>query len=85
MKINSIRKGLVGEITVPGDKSISHRSIIISSLSTGNSIIENLLESEDVERTIEAFKNMGVNIIKKNNKYYVEGVGLKGLEKPKSP
>ncbi len=85
MKINSIRKGLVGEITVPGDKSISHRSIIISSLSTGNSIIENLLESEDVERTIEAFKNMGVNIIKKNNKYYVEGVGLKGLEKPKKP
>lgn len=85
MKINSIRKGLVGEITVPGDKSISHRSIIISSLSTGNSIIENLLESEDVEKTIEAFKNMGVNIIKKNNKYYVEGVGLKGLEKPKKP
>jgi len=85
LKINSIRKGLVGEITVPGDKSISHRSIIISSLSTGNSIIENLLESEDVERTIEAFKNMGVNIIKKNNKYYVEGVGLKGLEKPKKP
>lgn len=85
LKINGAQKGLVGEISVPGDKSISHRSIIISSLSTSNSIIENLLESEDVKRTIEAFRDMGVNIIKEDNKYFVEGVGLRGLKKPKRP
>lgn len=82
LKINGNSRKLTGEITVPGDKSISHRSIIISSISTGNSVIENLLESEDVERTIEAFRVMGVNIRKNQDIYYVEGVGLNGLKEP---
>jgi len=83
LKIKGSNKGLLGEITVPGDKSISHRSIIIGSISNGNSLIANLLESEDVKRTIDAFRNMGVCIEKTEDGYYIEGVGLYGLNKPK--
>ncbi len=82
LRIIGNNKGLKGEITVPGDKSISHRSIIISSISDGKSAIRNLLESEDVQRTIEAFRNMGVSITKAEDRYFVEGVGLYGLKKP---
>lgn len=85
LKINGNCKGLVGEISVPGDKSVSHRSIILSSLATGTSVIENLLESEDVERTIGAFRTMGVEIKKSGDRYHIEGAGLRGLKKPKEP
>lgn len=85
LKIKGCSKALVGEIIVPGDKSISHRSIILSSISNGHSIIQNLLESDDVLRTIEAFKSMGVKINKDGDIFLVEGVGLRGLKKPKKP
>lgn len=82
LRIRESCKGLVGEITVPGDKSISHRGVIISSISNGNSKISNLLESEDVQRTVEAFRSMGVSIKKAEDSYYIEGVGLYGLKEP---
>ena len=50
--------GLKGEITVPGDKSISHRAIMLASLAEGNSEISGLLEGEDCLTTIEVFKKM---------------------------
>ena len=50
--------GLEGEITVPGDKSISHRSLILSSCAIGTSKIVNLLESDDVLSTLEALKHV---------------------------
>ena len=55
-----------GEVTVPGDKSISHRSLIFSSLAKGSSKITGLLEGEDVLKTAEALKKMGVEITKNN-------------------
>ena len=57
MQIKSlpINKPLSGKINIPGDKSISHRSVIISSISKGKSIITNLLESEDVKKTLKVF------------------------------
>ncbi|NMB28394.1 MAG: 3-phosphoshikimate 1-carboxyvinyltransferase, partial [Tissierellia bacterium] len=55
-------KKLIGEITVPGDKSISHRSIIIGSLAEGITTVNNILMSEDVKRTIKCFQDMGVDI-----------------------
>ena len=76
---------LKGEITVPGDKSISHRSIILSSLSDGTSKISGLLEGEDCLATIEVFRNMGINIVKEGGIYSIEGKGLKGLEDPEKP
>ena len=51
-------QSLKGEITVPGDKSISHRSIILSSLAEGTSKISGLLEGEDCLATIEVFRNI---------------------------
>ena len=77
--------GLKGEISVPGDKSISHRAIMLASLANGNSEISGFLEGEDCLATIEVFKNMGVNISKNEEKFVVEGRGLHGLASPSSP
>ena len=75
--------GLVGNPVIPGDKSISHRSIIIPSISNGNCEINNILKSDDVLHTLNAFKNMGVNIEEFENKILINGKGLNSLKKPK--
>lgn len=75
-------KKLIGEITVPGDKSISHRSIIIGSLAEGITTVNNILMSEDVKRTIKCFQDMGVDIKEDGHRIFIEGVGLYGLNKP---
>ena len=82
-----IKRGLSlkGEITVPGDKSISHRSIILSSLAEGTSKISGLLEGEDCLATIEIFRNMGIKIVNEEGVYSIEGTGLRGLEAPQKP
>ncbi|MBL7686052.1 MAG: 3-phosphoshikimate 1-carboxyvinyltransferase [Deltaproteobacteria bacterium] len=72
-----------GVISVPGDKSISHRSIIFASLSEGKTRIQNLLEGEDVLCTIDCFREMGVSIEKKGKEWIVQGVGLQGLKAPR--
>ena len=77
--------GLKGEITVPGDKSISHRAILLASLADGNSEISGFLEGEDCLATIEVFQKMGVNISRREGVFVVEGKGLKGLKDPSSP
>jgi len=77
-------KSLIGEVNLPGDKSISHRSVIIGALSEGEVIVKNFLDSEDCRRTIEAFCKMGVNISYNNDKdLVIKGVGLRGLKEPK--
>ncbi|MCG9635030.1 3-phosphoshikimate 1-carboxyvinyltransferase [Vibrio parahaemolyticus] len=77
------------ELEIPGDKSISHRAVIFSSLSKSTVVIKNLLKSDDVICTINAFKAMGVKIdeIDENDEkiVVVHGVGLRGLKKPDSP
>ena len=60
-----INQGINGNIKIPGDKSISHRSIIIPSIANGITEVNNLLKSEDVFKTINAFKSMGIKIEKK--------------------
>ena len=75
-------EGLRGEISVPGDKSISHRSIILASLAEGESTISGLLEGEDCLATIEVFKKMGIDISSKKGVYSVIGNGLQGLKEP---
>ena len=76
--------GLKGEITVPGDKSMSHRAIMLASLADGKSEISGFLEGEDCLATIEVFQKMGVIISRRNGKFLVEGKGLKGLKDPAS-
>jgi 3-phosphoshikimate 1-carboxyvinyltransferase len=73
---------ITGEITVAPDKSISHRSIIFASLANGKSKIYNLLEGEDVLKTINAMRLMGVEIEKKEDFYEVSGSGIAGLLEP---
>ena len=73
---------ITGEIVIAPDKSISHRSIIFASLANGKSKIYNLLEGEDVLKTINAMRLMGVEIEKKENFYEVNGSGIVGLLEP---
>ncbi len=79
---NKIEGGFNGIIQIPGDKSISHRSIIIPSISNGTSEINNLLMSDDVLCTLEAFRKLGVNITISNKKVTIFGKGLNSLSKP---
>lgn len=76
-------QALKGEISVPGDKSISHRSLIFSALANGQSTIFGLLEGEDVLKTALALENMGVEIEKNfGGIWKVNGVGVCGLQEP---
>ncbi len=75
---------LTGRITVPGDKSISHRSLILSALAVGKSQITGLLEGEDVLATAAALRAMGATIEKKGDIWTVHGVGVGGLMQPKT-
>ena len=77
-----IKDGIVGNINIPPDKSISHRSIIIPSISMGISEINNLLMSDDVMHTLNAFKTLGVKMEKSNDKILIYGKGLHSLKKP---
>lgn len=77
-----MKKALRGEITLPGDKSISHRAIIFASLSNGKCNIINLGSGRDNRSTISIFKKLGVKIERKNSLWQVYGVGLKGLKEP---
>ena len=71
-------------IEVESDKSISHRSLLIASQCMGLSILNNILESEDVKNTIICLKKLGVKILKKNKNYLVYGNGLASFKKPKN-
>lgn len=82
MEIIGGNRFLKGEIKIPGDKSISHRSIILSSIAEGETEIYNFLDSEDTKATIDCFRKMGISIDKDGEKLVVKGKGLKGLAPP---
>ena len=69
----------VGTINIPGDKSISHRALIIGSQATGIIKVSNLLESADVFSTMNALRKFGVHIIKRGKDYHVYGLVVGGL------
>lgn len=76
---------LSGSITVPGDKSISHRSLMLSALAVGESRVEGLLEGEDVLSTAAAMRAMGADIRKDaDGIWHIHGVGVGGLLQPES-
>ena len=77
---------LNGEITIPGDKSISHRCVILSSLAIGESKINGLLNSSDVNCTINAMKSFGASIdMSSNDECTVNGIGIGSLKQPDNP
>ncbi len=80
---DKIKNGINGIIEIPSDKSISHRSIIIPSIANGITEINNLLMSDDVLHTLQAFKDLGVKIIEEDKKIIIHGKGLSSLYKSK--
>merc|ERR1711991_463512 len=81
----SVSNNLSGSIKVPGDKSISQRALIIALISTGKTIIQDILDSEDVFYTMKAVKQLGATLLVNNNYIEVRGVGLGNLVSPKTP
>lgn len=79
-EFNNIKK-VEGELELPGDKSISHRAVIFSSLAKGKSVIYNLSNGEDVKTTQDCFKSLGIIIKTRKNSVEVIGSGFKGLKK----
>ena len=77
-------RGLKGEVTIPGDKSISHRSIMLGSIALGTTEITYFLEGADCLSTIDCFRKMGVEIERKPSSILVHGKGLRGLTAPAS-
>jgi 3-phosphoshikimate 1-carboxyvinyltransferase len=81
--IASPARRLRGEICVPGDKSISHRAIMLSALAEGTSRITGFLEGEDTRATARIFEQMGVRIeASSSGERVVRGAGLRGLRAP---
>ncbi|WP_379946886.1 3-phosphoshikimate 1-carboxyvinyltransferase [Enterococcus devriesei] len=79
MKLLSTKKGLNGTLTVPADKSISHRSIMFGAISEGTTRIHNFLRAEDCLSTIAVFKALGVSITEDQRDIIVEGKGIAAL------
>ena len=81
MVIQKIKKA-VGQIKVPGDKSISHRSVMLGSLANGVTEISGFLKGADCLSTIDCFRKMGIDIDINGENVTVHGNGLRGLKKP---
>ena len=83
LTINS--RGLNGELAVPGDKSISHRALMIGALSEGTTVIDHFLAGEDCLSTLRALQDLGVEIERKGEHVEVIGRGIAGLVEPAAP
>ena len=76
---------LQGELTPPGDKSISHRSLIFSCLAQGESRVTGLLQSADVDATLAACSQLGMAVRQEDETLVLDGVGASGLSRPDTP
>ncbi len=84
MKINSA-DSLKGNVSLPGDKSISHRAAIFAALAEGETRIENFASSADCASTLDCLSNLGVEIRRENSTIYIKGVGKFGFKKSSEP
>lgn len=75
-------KPFLGKVIIPGDKSISHRSIILGSIAKGKLKIKNFLKSDDCLQTISAMRSLGAQITDYNEQIIIEGIGLNNVKKP---
>lgn len=73
---------LTGKLKVPGDKSISHRAIMLAAVAEGETTVSGFLPGEDCLRTIECFEKLGVKIVKQGDRVTVSGKGWSGLKEP---
>jgi 3-phosphoshikimate 1-carboxyvinyltransferase len=81
MIINKVN-GFSGVLTVPGDKSISHRSVMLGSLAKGTTRVTGFLQGADCLSSIDCFRKMGVDITNNGDEVIIRGLGLHGLKKP---
>src|SRR4030065_816385 len=81
MEIHGV-KSIIGEFKIPGDKSISHRSAILSSMINDNVAIENFLFCQDCIKALDILNKLGVKIEKINGNLIVYGRGIKNLKEP---
>ena len=81
MEITAAQK-LLGEVIIPGDKSISHRAVMLGSIAKGTTEITNFLQGADCLATIQCFKNLGIDINHTPARILIRGKGLHGLKKP---
>ena len=84
MKLTTQSPGLQGTLRVPGDKSISHRSIMFGSLAKGKTTVRDILRGEDVLSTMQVFRDLGVTIEDDGQVITIHGVGFDGLKAPKN-
>ncbi|HSG05760.1 MAG TPA: 3-phosphoshikimate 1-carboxyvinyltransferase, partial [Nitrospiria bacterium] len=84
MKSIEVKKsgGLRGTISVPGDKSITHRGVILGSLARGLTVVKDYLASDDCLRSVQAFRQMGIAITQTPDRLEIRGKGLRGLSEP---
>ncbi len=81
-KANSLK----GTVRVPGDKSMSHRALMFGAIATGETVVEGLLEAEDVVNTGKAMAALGASVAKgADGNWRIKGVGIKGLHSPRTP
>ncbi|WP_445492207.1 3-phosphoshikimate 1-carboxyvinyltransferase [Niallia sp. 03133] len=83
IKLNASPISLQGELSIPGDKSISHRSVMFGAIANGRTTVTNFLMGDDCLSTISCFQKLGVTIEHKDEKVIIEGIGLDGLVEPK--
>ena len=84
MQLATQSPGLQGTLRVPGDKSISHRSIMFGSLAKGKTTVRDILRGEDVLSTMQVFRDLGVTIEDDGSVITIHGVGFDGLRAPKN-
>ncbi|MFC7060447.1 3-phosphoshikimate 1-carboxyvinyltransferase [Halobacillus seohaensis] len=85
VQLNPPLNGINGTLSVPGDKSISHRAVIFSALAEGTSHISNFLIGEDCLRTVQAFREFGVEIEQIGTNVTIHGKGIASLKAPTQP
>ena len=77
--------GIAGQVRVPGDKSISHRALMLGAIASGTTRVDGFLEGEDCLATLRAVASLGVNVQRPApGEVVIEGVGLRGLGRPRS-
>jgi 3-phosphoshikimate 1-carboxyvinyltransferase len=79
--INRVR----GELRIPGDKSISHRAALLSSLACGESLLKNFSSARDCSATLGCLQALGVNVVQNNSAVVIAGAGASGLQQSKEP
>jgi 3-phosphoshikimate 1-carboxyvinyltransferase len=82
IKLQTKAKSLSGELEIPGDKSISHRSVMFGSIAYGKTRVTNFLPGDDCFSTISCFRKLGVTIVERENELIINGNGFEGLKEP---